>query len=309
MEKRVALRRDPNYFGDWSGNLDGIDLEVGLDEMQWPRDMITGRFDILETRQEVPREIPSEWQAPIRQPITMFMALATTRPPLDDIRVRRALMLGLDLQRFVQIVTHPGARAARGGLVPPGLPGHTPDMGIAYDLPAAQALLAQAGYPNGEGLAPLRGWATELVLANATELARMWKQALGIDVIFDTVVGSQPGRFQEYYHLVLLGWTADFPDPANFLQDSSVPLALKRVGWQDARYDALVEQAAHATNRAQRMAMYREADRILVAEQALLLPVGYGQTVMTLIVQPWIENAKMTLLGVRAREVVKRGRQ
>jgi oligopeptide transport system substrate-binding protein len=50
---------------------------------------------------------------------------------------------------------------------------------------------------------------------------------------------------------------------------------LKRLGWHDPTYDRLVEEASRTPDRAKRLEMYRQADRLLVAEQAFVLPTFY----------------------------------
>ena len=95
--------------------------------------------------------------------------------------------------------------------------------------------------------------------------------------------------------LVLNGWLADYPDPDNFLRQSDAITQLHRLGWQDADYDRLVEQASRTPDRAKRMAMYRQADRLLVAEQALVLPLFYNWGIE--LVKPWVKKQRSNLLG------------
>jgi ABC-type oligopeptide transport system substrate-binding subunit len=70
---------------------------------------------------------------------------------------------------------------------------------------------------------------------------------------------------------------------------------LKRMGWEDAAYDGLVDEASRTPDRAKRMALYRQADHQLVAEQTLVLPVSCGQDKVTL--KPWVKNYSKNLLG------------
>jgi ABC-type oligopeptide transport system substrate-binding subunit len=57
-------------------------------------------------------------------------------------------------------------------------------------------------------------------------------------------------------------------------------------GWQNARFDALVEEAARTTDHARRMQLYQEADQILVAEEAVVMPLSYGRG--RVLAKPWI---------------------
>ena len=92
------------------------------------------------------------------------------------------------------------------------------------------------------------------------------------------------------------GWQADYPDPDNFLHESDPITQLKRFGWDDLPYDHLVEEAARTSDRAKRLSMYRQADRYLVAEQALVLPISYS--IGWAAIKPWVKNFRENLLGV-----------
>jgi oligopeptide transport system substrate-binding protein len=93
----------------------------------------------------------------------------------------------------------------------------------------------------------------------------------------------------------LNGWLADYPDPDNFLRQSDAIFRLKAMGWQDAGYEQMVEEANRMHDRGRRMALYRQADRQLVAEQALVLPLYYFME--TQLIKPWMKNCRENLLG------------
>jgi ABC-type oligopeptide transport system substrate-binding subunit len=77
-------------------------------------------------------------------------------------------------------------------------------------------------------------------------------------------------------------WVADYPDPDNFLRVSRAETWAK---WHDKRYERLVEEAGRAMNQEERMRLYRQADRILVAE-APILPLTYERE--HLLIKPWV---------------------
>lgn len=310
LETRVSLRRNADYFGEFPGNLDGIEFDIAPDGPERIQAYREGRLDAYYLPRRWVRDgIPIAEQVPWPTLSVYYVAFSPDRPPLDDVRVRRALMLALDRDRVAQSRGTTAVKGARGGLVPPGMPGHTPDLGLVHDVPTAQRLLAQAGYPNGEGFPPLVGWVPQSGYELGDEMAREWDQALNIRVTFEQTSDRDDGRFRHRYHLVALAWSADCPDPANFLQQSSMYFGLREAGWHDAHYEELIEQAARATNRAQRMAMYREADRILVAGQALVLPIFYGEKTFLVLLKPYIRNLKISLFGPLIREIVKENPQ
>jgi ABC-type oligopeptide transport system substrate-binding subunit len=74
-------------------------------------------------------------------------------------------------------------------------------------------------------------------------------------------------------------------------------------GWQDPELDALLERAAHTPDRVVRLGLYRQADRRLVAEQALLIPAMYGG--LRELSQPWVGGARPNkMLRFSLRDVV-----
>jgi hypothetical protein len=58
------------------------------------------------------------------------------------------------------------------------------------------------------------------------------------------------------------------------------------------RYLQLVEDAVQVRDRERRMAMYREADRILVTERVLVVPLDYGPKMSGHILRPWVKGLK-----------------
>jgi len=80
---------------------------------------------------------------------------------------------------------------------------------------------------------------------------------------------------------MVMGWEADYPDPDNFLRMASWQ---RNGGWRHAGYAALVEGARRITDRRQRLAMYRQAERLLV-EEAPVIPISYELD--HFLIKPW----------------------
>ena len=93
----------------------------------------------------------------------------------------------------------------------------------------------------------------------------------------------------------MYGWIADFPDPADFL--NTVVTGLRNVGWQNKNIDRLLKEAARTQDRAKRMAMYRQVDHLLVADESLVLIFAYSKGTDAYLVKPWVKNYSVSLLG------------
>src|SRR5690606_33303317 len=114
---------------------------------------------------------------------TYFYRLNVTRPVLNEAKVRHALSLAVDRQAIVETITRGGQQPAV-SFTPPGTAGYEPPAVVSYDPEAARALLAKAGYPNGQGLP-----AFELLINSsgnhrtiAEAVQEMWRRELGLTV-------------------------------------------------------------------------------------------------------------------------------
>lgn len=294
-----VLERNDNYFGEFPGNVERFEWFRTVDDSQAVQEFQEGKSDICfwvplwDSRAKLSGVPPNE-RFEFSLIRTVFFLLSPDHPPLDDILVRRALIHALDRNRLCEIAFGPDLPPARGGLIPPRLAGHSPELGPGYDLAVARRLLAEAGYPGAKGFPRLIGEVGPVFSRYGEELARQWREGLGIDVSLQSfAVGASPDRVNE--HFIAFGWLADYPDPDNFLRQSDAYSILRQSGWRDARYEELVQQAARTPDRARRLAMYREADRIWVGEQAVVVPLFYGSDAVSLV-KPWVSGYSVSPL-------------
>lgn len=222
-----------------------------------------------------------------------FYRLNTTRPPLDDARVRRALSMAMPRERIVRAVFGPGERASR-SFVPAGLSaatGYEPAETADEDVPLARELLAAAGFPGG------RGFPKITISFNADEGHQMvaelvqaaWRDGLGIDVGLEAM---EWGSFLDAqsrldYWVGRAGWVADYVDPNTFLDMFTSNNANNQTGFSSREYDDLVASAAGTADRAERNRLFHEAETILMRE----LPVIPMFTRSSRnLVAPWVRD-------------------
>jgi ABC-type oligopeptide transport system substrate-binding subunit len=290
-ETRITLSRNPAYHGRFTGNVERVEvrsLPEGADRRAAYEagDLDTLFLYGLGGQRDHVRLSHADDYVSVPWLATAYVAFDTSRPPFDDPRVRRAFAHAIDRELFADLEMEGYVFPADGGFVPPGMPGHSPDIGLAYDLGQARQLLADAGYAGGEGLPPLTFLTDESNEPPGRYLETQWRRNLGVEVTWAaTDWESLTQRLEDQPpHIFLDLWVADYPDPDTFLR---VCDAVRWSRWRDANFEGLVIQAREATDQQERMEMVHQAERILV-ESAAVVPFTYGRS--HLLVKPWIRR-------------------
>jgi oligopeptide transport system substrate-binding protein len=224
-----------------------------------------------------------------------FYRINTTRPVLNDVRVRRALSLAVDREQLVSALLKGGQRPAA-AFVPPGAGGYEPPAVLRHDLAAARALLTEAGYPDGQGLPifDLLYNTSENHRRIAEALQQQWQRA-GITTRlvnqeFATLLEARrAGDFQ----LLRSGWVADYDDPISFLALFTKDSAQNFTGWSDPAYDRALYEAARTRDTSARHALLRDAETRLL-EAAPIIPLYINTHVYLL--HPAVRGWHPTLL-------------
>jgi peptide/nickel transport system substrate-binding protein/oligopeptide transport system substrate-binding protein len=205
---------------------------------------------------------------------TDYLLFDTFNPPFDNHDVRLAFAKALDRDSIVQNVIGSRAAVPAYSFLAPGFPASNSE-GLrdiqVYDCEAAQQLLADAGYPNGEGFP-----AQELALRGESDFIANWfiAAAASISQCLNVEITVNNLEFQDYMTRLLerpttlhfggVSYGMDYLDPANML---GVWVSTGRHSWRNAEFDELVRTAnAFTGDPAERIAMYQEAERILVED-------------------------------------------
>jgi dipeptide transport system substrate-binding protein len=220
-----------------------------------------------------------------------YLALNTTRPPFDDVRVRRAVGLAIDRQAIVASVYGDAGILARGP-VPPGLWAFDADLpDLPFDRAGALRLLAEAGLadgfdtelwyppvsrpynPNGRRVADMIQADLAQVGIRARPVTRPWNAYRA------ALYGGLPS-------LMLYGWTSDNGDPDNFLNvllgcKAAQPGGANLARWCDPAYERLVQAARRTGDRAARQALYRQAQGLVRAAMPWV-PLAHTQVHLAL---------------------------
>lgn len=258
-----------------------------------------GSFDVCHVYEPTLAAEPDTVGRVIPELATRYIGFRADRPPFSSQLVRKAFAHAIDRERLLASFSSWQRPSARGGLVPPAMPGHSHRAGPEYDLELAQRLLAEAGHAGGSGLPELElcvpGW-----LQATGGFVEQWA-ALGARV---RVVAAADHRHPpESSDLWFSSWTADYPDPDGFFRGLfrlDLPLML------GGELGELLDEARALTEPAERMRLYEAIDRLIVSERALMVPVSYGRSM--LVHRTWVSGVWANALSKAhlARAIVSR---
>jgi len=231
---------------------------------------------------------------------TGYVTFDTTKPPFDDLNVRKAFSMAFNRQQFIDVTLGGYALSAK-GLYPPGLPGFDISLkGLPYDPEQARRLLASSKY--GINLPPITFTDSGIGTNTGTDvaaLADMWNKNLGVTI---TVENLEPNYYYDLIYsnnhgqLFSGGWCADYPDPENFadvLFHSGTQQNLG--GYSNIEFDELLEAARVEQDVTRRIEMYQEAEKILVDDAAALFTVHW---LSYQLVKPYIKGYVLTPIDI-----------
>ncbi|NOZ28314.1 MAG: AAA family ATPase [Chloroflexi bacterium] len=290
-DEYIFLSRNPGYHGRFEGNAQQVELFLIQDPYAQLEIYQADGLDVVDlwalpaSEMDRARQRHATEYISVPVPRTHYVGFNVSRPPFDDLRVRRAFVLATDRESLAGMAMRGRRFPATGGFVPPGVPGHSSGIGLPYDPGLARQLLAEAGYPGGRGLPAVESLTGDDD-AVREYLGAQWRENLGAEIKWETAeYGVLRDRVdREPPHMFILSWGAAYPDPDFFLRVSP---ARRDSRWRSETYDGLVEQARRVTDQKERMRLYRQADRILV-EEAVIMPLTYGR--MHLLVKPWVRK-------------------
>jgi oligopeptide transport system substrate-binding protein len=216
----------------------------------------------------------------IRRPMisVRFYGFNTKIKPLDDRRVRQAVIYALNRESLIEGIFQ-GRYATARGILPPGTLGFNPNLrSYPYDVSKAKALLVEAGYPGGRGLPPLPIWSSVRLEAVVREMEqiKLSLQDVGIraELHYQTDWPTFSRMLEERKVPVFLyAWHADVPDPDNFLFKLFHSRSSRNFfGYDNPMVDELLTRARREHETGRRVEHYRRAEQVIM-DDAPLIPM------------------------------------
>jgi ABC-type transport system substrate-binding protein/class 3 adenylate cyclase len=210
---------------------------------------------------------PSAW--------TVYLVFDHRDPLLAQVDFRLALASALDRD---SLDLGPNFLPGTGGIVPPALLGHTPEIAPRFDPERARDHLSRA-----KGGAEL-----EVAATTGDEVGRImhavvdgWREVLGIPVrirVLDEAFAVVRMRLLEFAPAGVSAWFPGYPDPEYYLRLLLHSEAADNRGrWQHQPFDELIERARHESDGRRRSRLFHAAERMAIAEQAAVIPIAYAR--------------------------------
>ena len=294
--ERIVLSKNPYYVGGWDSSKivsDTITLLLLEDSSASYAAYNSGEAQLVK---DVPTdEIPSLTRAEDGGDFyldeimgTYYISLNDQEEPFTDVRVRKALSLAID-RDYVANTIMQGIYTPATALVGPGIVdengyfmdnanGGEPYISDDYaaNLEEAKSLLAEAGYPDGEGFPTITYSANDsgYHIPVAEYLQQAWGE-LGITMNIDKVEWSSfiPMRRAGDYDISRNGWSMDYNDPSNMLELFTTNNGNNDGKYANPEFDQVIEDSRVA-DKTTHFEKLHEAEDILMNDAACI-PVAY----------------------------------
>lgn len=306
-DQKVVLKKNPDYWRkDDQGRdlpyLDAVEIMVIPDNTIAYEEFKKGNIDAFpdfpdEFYTEAKATFPSFQERPWVG--TYYYGFNNSKEPFkSNHKLRQAFNYAVDRKRISDLVLE-GRYPAGTGVLPPGMPGHNPELkGYEYNPELAKKLMAEAGYPDGFECElnvnnnPRHRAVAEAIQAQLMELGiKLNIKVLDWGVHLDTAERGETDMFR-------MGWVVDYMDPDNFLY-----VLLDSDNWgskgnysfyKNDEVDKLLSQARVETNWDKRIELYRQAEKLIVEDAPWVFLFFYSTS---LLPQEWVKNIYLPAMG------------
>ncbi|NFN61431.1 peptide ABC transporter substrate-binding protein [Clostridium botulinum] len=316
MKDEIVLEKNENYYDINNIKLDKLNVKLVTEDTSAWASFKTGDFDMVDvvptseiegaladgTGKNFPLLGTGFYVINVSDSVNAIDPNATK--VLQDKRVRKALNLAIDRPSIIKNILKGGQTPAT-GFVAQGI--KNPDgsdfadkkyFKAEGDLEEAKKLLAEAGYPNGEGFPNL------VALINpvnpngdiAQALQDMWKTNLGINVELQSQEWKvfQTTRTAKQYEVAFHSWVGDYIDTMTFLDMWESTSGQNCAGYNNPEYDKLIRAAKVEQDQTKRFEMLHQAEDILM-EDMPIIPLNYQ--VKTKGIKDYVKGVNVSPLG------------
>jgi ABC-type oligopeptide transport system substrate-binding subunit/class 3 adenylate cyclase len=285
---RVVIARDPDHRRGSHGNVAAVEW-VAREPADAIAALLSGEIDVaalINPSAAAMEAIASGRLVSVAGPpvVTEYVAFNGRAPHRLDPHLRKALAHAVDRRRLEPYLLSDEMMAS-GGLVPPGVLGHTPDTVLSFDPELARDYRRRS-----EHRGPIRLAVRETSAAPYwLHLLDTWREVLELEIESVETALRDVVRTSGLVHATMGVWVAGYPDPEYFLHTllhSRSSSNLQR--WSSAAFDELIDRALAQESSEARLALFHEADRFAVQQDCSVIPLFYSR--VTSLLQPWVRG-------------------
>jgi ABC-type oligopeptide transport system substrate-binding subunit len=285
---RVVIERDPGHPRRGNGNIARVEW------IHHPREdsfaaLLRAEADAVNivipspvvTDAVAQGKLVAEVGAPL---MTSYVCFTAVPPFVPDLPMRRAMAHAID-RRALRESLNINQEPAQGGLVPPGLFGHTPNTVLPFDPDLARDYLQKSDHRGTFRLTVPKG----APLPSLAGVLQSWHEVLRLDIEVIELEFKELDSQRTIAHAGVGLWVAGYPDPEYFLRQLLHSRSPRNVGaFFSSDFDDLVDRATIQETSAARLALFHEADRMAVQQDCSVIPLYYTRP--TVLLQPWVHG-------------------
>lgn len=285
-DKLLVLKKNLSYYGDFPGNAENVSVRI-IPEVSTTLNLFNiGKLDFLDN-------IPSKQLSALKKrpeyfefpsATIQYYGINTTRPPLDNPKLRKALVMAIDKTQIEKVFK--GKMKASNSWIPEGIFGHNPNIGLSFNPEKARKLLDEIGGVDSLPTMTITFNPDEDNKRMAENIQAQWRDNLSLNVevrneewkiylsnlqnIRNITDNPEQGKIFIYR----MGWVPDYPDPDTYMNLMTSYSDNNYSGWGNERFDKLIESAVSVDNGSTRQELYDQAQRILLEEGAPVIPLA-----------------------------------
>jgi len=307
--EKLILTKNPNYFEkDEEGNplpyLDAISITFINDKQSEFLEFLKGNIDFISGLSPANKDelitrngrLNPKYKGQIKmisQPYlnTEYLGflldtskISNKKSPVLNKKIRKAINYGFDRKKMMKYLRNNIGTPATNGFIPKGMPSFSDNVkGYEYKPGKTRELLKEAGYPNGEGLAPINLTTTSDYL-DLCEYIQQELAQFGIEINIDVSTGATFREMVAHSKLEFFrgSWIADYPDAENYMalfySKNFSPTGPNYTHYANQSFDHLYQKAMDETIDSIRYKLYRQMDRIIIND-AVVVPLYYDEVV------------------------------
>ena len=296
--QEVILKRNERYFGG-TALLRGIVYRIIPEDLTALSEFELGNIDILQIPASAYQKLDhdNKWKQyieAIQGLNTYYLGLNTSRPPLNNPALRRAITMAIDRKKILETFYEGRGRLAKGPIPDLLRPWNLDKDGsiMQYNPSLAKAIM-QEHELYGTSLALYVPADQEAV--DLAEIIQSYLSEVGLNIVVHQLEWS---AYKEAINkgepdMFWLSWWADYPDPENFLfplfDSANLGPAGNRTRYINREVDHLIEAGQYSVNERQRNRFYQKAEEIIVSAAPW---VPFWHKTDYIIRQPWVAEFK-----------------